>query len=164
MSGTCTALLTFQTASTPTGSNPGPLTPPVPKPSAGFLRSTSITRPGIVFTSVIPSAPASTAALAVSAIADRVGESLTEERLARRRAGPLNQRRQNVAIGSEFHAASFRIRTAHVELERIDARFIRKPLDDSREIFEHASDNVHHHTRITHMLSEPRKILALHCV
>src|SRR6185503_13370905 len=78
MIGTFTALLAFHTARTPTGRIAGPLTPPLPNPSAGFLDSTSITSPGIVFTSVSPSAPESTASRAVSAIEERVGESFTK--------------------------------------------------------------------------------------
>ena len=77
MTGTEIAWETRQVASTPTGRIAGPLTPPVPNPSAGRRRSTSTTRPGTVFTTVTPSAPASTAMRAASAMFDSVGESFT---------------------------------------------------------------------------------------
>src|SRR6185312_7813214 len=77
-SGTRTACRTFHVASTPTGSNGAPLTPPDPKPNAGRRRSTSTMRPGIVFTSVIPSAPASTATQALAAMSGDAGLSLTK--------------------------------------------------------------------------------------
>src|SRR4029078_5482793 len=56
--GSFTARRTLCVANTPTGRIARPLTPPVPKPSAGFRCSTSITNPGIVFTTLIASAPA----------------------------------------------------------------------------------------------------------
>ncbi len=54
ITGTLTARDTRHVASTPTGRSAAPLTPPEPKPTAGRRRSTSMTRPGTVFTTVIP--------------------------------------------------------------------------------------------------------------
>src|SRR5688572_29668761 len=78
MTGSDTALATLLVARTPTGSSPLPLTPPVPKPRAGFRVSTSITSPGKVFTTEIPSAPASAAVRAETPIAGRVGDNFTK--------------------------------------------------------------------------------------
>src|SRR5687768_8038301 len=77
ISGTFTARRTLDVASTPTGSSAVPLTPPVPKPSAGRRRSTSMTSPGMVLTRVRPSAPASTAVCAVRAMSGSAGDSFT---------------------------------------------------------------------------------------
>jgi hypothetical protein len=85
ITGTRTARRTFQVASTPMGSRPGPLTPPVPNPSAGRRRFTSTTKPGSVFTTVSASAPALTAIRAVAPMSDSVGESFTK---IRRRVTP----------------------------------------------------------------------------
>lgn len=60
------------------GRSPGPLTPPVPKPSVGRRVSTSMMRPGSVFTTEIPSAPAAAAVAAVRAMSGSVGDSLTK--------------------------------------------------------------------------------------
>ena len=98
MSGTGTACRTRQVARTPTGRSPAPLTPPLPNPSAGRRRRTSTTSPGRVLTRVSPSAPASTAARAVSAIAGSVGESFTNR--ARRVAARARVTTSRRAAGS----------------------------------------------------------------
>src|SRR5688572_12310575 len=93
ITGTFTARATRQVARTPTGINDTPLTPPLPNPSTGRRVSRSITRPGIVFTTVIPSAPASTATDAVRAMSVKVGDSFTNTgRRVASRARPTTSR------------------------------------------------------------------------
>ena len=73
------ACRTRHVASNPSGSNAGPLTPPVPNPILGLRRAASITSPGMVFTSVRPVAPCSIETRAASTTpAPRVGESFTK--------------------------------------------------------------------------------------
>src|SRR5262249_55610065 len=77
MTGTFTARDTFHVARTPTGRIAEPLTPPLPNPSTGFRVSRSTTKPGMVFTTVMPSAPQSTEIFAAPAISLSVGDSFT---------------------------------------------------------------------------------------
>jgi len=69
---------TRHVASSPIGNSAGPLTPPVPKPIFGRRRAVSMTSPGIVLTSVSPSAPESTATCAAATMpAPSDGDSFT---------------------------------------------------------------------------------------
>ena len=72
MTGIPSRLVTWRVASTPMGSNAGPLTPPDP------LASRRSRKPGIVFTSVTASAPSSWATRAIATTSGSTGESFTE--------------------------------------------------------------------------------------
>src|SRR5918995_1785548 len=71
-----------ETASTPIGRSAGPLTPPLPLPSL-VPPFTENSRPGMVFTALIPSAPASRAVIAMPAISGRTGKIELERSHAR---------------------------------------------------------------------------------
>ena len=164
----CTACRTFQVASTPTGRSAVPLTPPVPKPSAGRRDSTSMTSPGIVFTRVIASAPASTATDALRAMSGSVGDSFTKSgRLRRQRARVARPQRVRTGSAPNSMPAGLHVRAAHVDLVAVQRtgrialeRAASSSRDDLAELLDAEADDVRELARVGQRRREPRKVLA----
>ena len=163
ITGTYTARDTCHVASTPTGRIAAPLTPPVPKPSAGRRRSTSITSPGSVLTTVIPSAPRSTATSRRRGNVRAAWRQLDEQRARRAAAGPRHQIRA-ARDGSAPNSMPPRRTLGQLTLSSNAGTpvSIRQRRDHVPEIVDRAADTLTSTRARREMRREPRQVVSLH--